>query len=155
MCNLRRILPVGVDVNNRGNDTGLIKNMIEQIDKRYGIVPNKTLQDGGYTDYEEINKVAEKYKDCKIYMPIRQSDNSFPGPKDSAAVIEWKQRMCTQEAKAIYKRRSSTAECSNAQARNRGLQQFIVRGTNKVKQMVLRYAIVHNAKIFLTENDLK
>jgi transposase len=141
---------VGVDVNNRGNDTGLIKDMIGQIDKRYGIVPVRTLQDAGYTDYGEIDGMAERYQGCKIYMPIRQSDKRYSDSKDSAAVAEWKQRMGTQEAKEIYKRRGSTAECSNAQARNRGLQQFIVKGIKKAKQVILRYAIAHNMQRYFS-----
>ena len=37
-------------------------------------------------------------------------------------------RMGTAEAKGIYKERAATAECVNAIARNRNLQQFRVRG---------------------------
>lgn len=52
--------------------------------------------------------------------------------------------MDTEEAKTIYKDRASTAECVNAIARNRGLQQFHVRGISKVKAVLLWYAIAHN-----------
>ena len=37
---------------------------------------------------------------------------------------EWRQRMGTKKAKKIYKERAATAECVNAQTRNRGLRQF-------------------------------
>jgi IS5 family transposase len=52
--------------------------------------------------------------------------------------------MATDEAKAIYRERASTAECVNALARNRGLQRFLVRGLQKVKAVALWYALVHN-----------
>ena len=52
--------------------------------------------------------------------------------------------MATEEAKEIYKERASTAECVNAVARNRGLQQFRVRGQRKVKAVLLWYALAHN-----------
>ena len=52
--------------------------------------------------------------------------------------------MATDEAKAIYRQRASTAECVNALARNRGLQRFLVRGLRKVKAVVLLYALAHN-----------
>jgi len=42
--------------------------------------------------------------------------------------------MGTEQAKEIYKERAAAAECSNAQARNRGLRQFVVRGLDKVPQ---------------------
>ncbi len=43
--------------------------------------------------------------------------------------------MVPDEAKAIYKNRAATAECVNAQSRNRGLQQFRVRGLAKVRRV--------------------
>ena len=52
--------------------------------------------------------------------------------------------MATDSAKEIYKQRASTAECVNAQARNRGLQRLMVRGLNKVKAIALWFALAHN-----------
>jgi IS5 family transposase len=52
--------------------------------------------------------------------------------------------MATPEAQEIYKDRAATAECVNAIARNRGLQQFRVRGSPKVLAVVLWYALAHN-----------
>jgi len=52
--------------------------------------------------------------------------------------------MATDSAKEIYKERAATAECVNAQARNRGLVRLLVRGLKKVKAIALWYAIAHN-----------
>jgi len=52
--------------------------------------------------------------------------------------------MGTPEAKALYKDRAATAECVNAQARNRGLWQLPVRGLAKVRVIALWYAVAHN-----------
>ena len=49
------------------------------------------------------------------------TDPHVPKDADSAAVGAWRERMGTAEAKAIYKERAATAECVNAQARERGL----------------------------------
>ena len=46
--------------------------------------------------------------------------------------------------KGIYKQRAATAECANAQARNRGLTQFLVRSLEKVKAVALWHALTHN-----------
>ena len=51
-------------------------------------------------------------------------DPHAPRESDSPEVAEWRVRMATDEAKEIYKERAATAECVNAIARNRGLQQF-------------------------------
>ena len=44
----------------------------------------------------------------------------------------------------IYRERAATAECANAQARNRGLRQFVVRGLDKVRVVALWHALTHN-----------
>jgi hypothetical protein len=46
-------------------------------------------------------------------------DKHDPKPGDSPAVAEWRRRMATAQAAEIYKQRAATAECVNAQARNR------------------------------------
>ena len=52
--------------------------------------------------------------------------------------------MATEEAKEIYKERAATAECVNAQARERGLTRLRVRGTAKVRCVLLLHALAHN-----------
>ena len=77
----------------------------------------------------------------------KQGQDPFaPRPTDTPHVAEWRTRMGTAEAKQIYKDRASTAECVNAQARNRGMQQFRVRGLAKIRVMALWYAIAHNLR---------
>jgi IS5 family transposase len=63
---------------------------------------------------------------------------------DSAAVGAWRERMGSEEAKAIYKERAATAECVNALARERGLTRLRVRGTAKVRCVLLLHALAHN-----------
>ena len=52
--------------------------------------------------------------------------------------------MATEAAQVIYKERAATAECVNAQARNRGLHQLVVRGRQKVYAVLLWFALAHN-----------
>ncbi len=66
-----------------------------------------------------------------------------PGTKPE--LMAWRERMGTDEGKAIYRHRASTAECVNALARARyGVHQFRVRGLSKVTSVVLVVAITHN-----------
>jgi hypothetical protein len=62
------------------------------------------------------------------------------GAADPPGVAAWRERMGTEAAKAIYKERAATAEGINAQARNRGLTRFLVRGLAKVKAVVTWHA---------------
>jgi transposase len=67
-----------------------------------------------------------------------------PRASDSPAVAQWRRRMATPQAQQIYKDRAATAECVNAQLRNRGLQRMPVRGLLKVKSIALLHALAHN-----------
>jgi hypothetical protein len=64
--------------------------------------------------------------------------------KDTDEMAACRERMKTDEAKALYKQRPSIAEFPNAECRNRGLYQFRVRGLEKVKAVALWYAITFN-----------
>jgi transposase len=142
---------VGVDVTNSGSDGGQMQPMVEQIVKRYQQAPEEYLADGGFSTLADIEQVTND-QNTKVYTPVKDeekkraagTDPFAPLPKDSAAVAEWRCRMGTQEAKDIYAQRAATAECSNAQARNRNLYQFRVRGLQKVKAVALWFALAHN-----------
>lgn len=137
----------GVDVINSGSDRGQLAPMIEQHEERYEERPTEMLVDGGYTKLEAIATAADQ--GTTVYAPVQQSkkadvDPHTPRADDAPAVAAWRERMATDEAKEIYKERAATAECVNAIARNRGLQQFRVRGRPKVLAVVLWYVLAHN-----------
>jgi transposase len=149
---------VGVEVSTSGSDMTQLAPMVEQIEKRLGSAPQTMLVDGGYPAHAQIDAVADK---TEVYAPVPEArakkdakkddngnevpqDKHEPKPEDSAAVASWRQRMASDEAKALYKRRAATAECVNAQARNRGLQRMPVRGLNKVRCVALLFALAHN-----------
>jgi len=67
-----------------------------------------------------------------------------PRADDPPAIADRRQRMGSAPAKTIHKQRAATAECANAQARNRGLRQFVVRGRDKVRSVTLWHALTHN-----------
>lgn len=141
---------VGVDVNNLGSDAGLMEPMVRQIDERFGQVPDELLVDGGYVAVDDIT--ATTTAGTTIIAPVKEEaekrakgiDPFQPLGKDSPAVGDWRRRMGLAETKEIYKERASTAELINAQARNRNLQQFTVRGLVKVKVVAMWYALAHN-----------
>ena len=141
---------VGVDVTNQGTDGGLAEPMFKQISQRYGKTPDEGLLDGGYAKAGDI--IALTDMNTVIYTPVREEkkkrdkgvDPFAPQPGDSPQEIAWRRRMGLPESAEIYKQRCSSAEWVNAQARNRGLQQFRVRGLKKVKDIAMWFAIVHN-----------
>jgi len=138
---------VGVDVSSSGGDQGKLAPMVEQLHERYDNKPKEMLVDGGFAKKEDIETVGQG--GTTVYAPVPtpkdpKRDPHQPLENDTPKVAEWRERMATPEAKAIYKERASTAECVNAQARNRGLQQFTVRGRAKAKAIIMWYVLAHN-----------
>ncbi|MBK6974875.1 MAG: IS1182 family transposase [Sterolibacteriaceae bacterium] len=158
---------VGLNVLRSGSDQGQMVPMVNQVEQRCERSPQAWLVDGGYPAHEQIDAVAER---TVVYAPVPKpklkdtdkpkdmsegeeqeappdkpdTDPYAPKPGDSEAVAAWRVRMGTEQAKTIYKDRAASAECVNAQARNRGLIRLPVRGTAKVKCVVLLHALAHN-----------
>jgi len=139
----------GVEVSNSGGDQGKMAPMVQQHEERYGETPDEMLVDGGFAKKDDITQVSPPEGNTTVYAPVQKAkkddlDPHTPRDDDSPAVAEWRTRMATDQAKEIYKERAATAECVNAIARNRGLQQFRVRGSPKVKAVILWYVLAHN-----------
>lgn len=160
---------VGMDVVTAGSDMAQLAPMVDQVEQRVGTVPAQWLVDGGFPAHEQIDAVAGK---TELYAPVPKSKPAkskdpskgppagpagkadpkgspvvsefAPKPGDSEAVAQWRGRMNTDVARAIYQDRAATAECVNAQARNRGLQRLPVRGLAKVRCVVRLYVLAHN-----------
>jgi transposase len=140
---------VGVQVLTVGSDMGQVAPMVEQVHERFGEYPQEVLVDGGFAKHEDIEAVEAKGEGCTVYAPVPapkdpQQDRYQPRAGDSEVIIRWRARMATNAAQAVYKERAATAECVNAQARNRGLVRLLVRGLQRVKAIALWYAIAHN-----------
>jgi transposase len=140
----------GVDVGNVGSDMGQMGPMLQQHEDRYGQPPKEMLADGGFASREDIDSASRAEPPTVVYAPVQKSrkdkdKNCYERqPRDTDAVAQWRQRMSTPQAQEIYKERASTAEWSNALARNRGMRQFLVRGLLKIKAVVLWFALAHN-----------
>ena len=146
---------VGVEVTNEGSDSGQMEPMIEQIEEKFAAVPAEYLVDGGFSSREDTTGLEQR--GIKVYSPVKKEEKLLAQGEDPYArhrgdtdeYYAFRQRMQTSEAKAIYKERSSTAEFPNAGCRNRGLQQFPVRGLKKARTIALWQALVHNFQMIL------
>jgi len=142
-------LIVGVSANNVGSDLGQLAPMADQLRGRYGRAPAEMLVDGGFASHEDLLAVARPALGCTVYAPVPAPKDPGraphqPRPGDPETIARWRVRMGNEEAKTIYKERAATSECVNAIARNRGLRQFLVRGVQKVKAVLLWFALAHN-----------
>jgi transposase len=136
---------VGVDVTNRGSDFGELVPMADQLKSRYRVVPKEWLADGGYASHDNISEMAER--GCRVYAPPSKSKkrNRYRArPGEDPVIGRWRRRMGSESGKRVYRGRAATAECVNALARMRGLRQFVVRGLEKARAVLLWFALAHN-----------
>jgi len=143
-------LIVAVDVTNSGSDRGQMSPMQKDVRDRYQKSPGKYLVDGGFANKDDITLVEKNQSE--VIAPIHGEDSMRergvdPHARqkgDSDEMFAFRQRMTSEEAKTLYRQRSSIAEFPNAECRNRGLQQFGVRGLVKVKAVALWHALTFN-----------
>jgi len=149
---LSNFVITGVDVVNSGSDKAQMESMVKQVEERTGQLPEEWLVDGGFVKLAAIEELDAL--GVSVYGPVpeprdKSRDRYVPLPTDSSIIAKWRQRMGTEEGKAIYKQRS-LVELPNAQARSRhGIQQVRVRGRLKVRCAALWVAITHNLLIWI------
>jgi transposase len=139
------------DVINAGSDSGQMEPMVEKLEAEQGPLPESAEYyiDGGFASREDLQTMAQR--GVTVFSPVKavekhqqQGEDPYaPRRGDSPEVVEWRRRMGTEEGRQKYKQRAK-CEWSNAECRNRGLHQFVVRGLEKVKAVVLWYVLVQN-----------
>jgi len=136
---------VAVDVCNNGSDRGLMRPMLQRLRALTGHLPERHLADGGFCSAEDIEWAHDQGVD--VYCPPTQSkhgtDPYLPRRGDGVGILAWRARMASEAGKARYKLRS-ICECIHARWRNWHLRQLTVRGTEKVRAVVLWYALTNN-----------
>ena len=141
---------VGVDVTNAGTDSEEMPPMVDQLERRYHVVPDEMLVDGGFASLDAIDAIEGR--GSKVYAPIKDEEKQKGAgkdpygrkPHDTDNTAAWRERMGTEAAQLIYKLRAQTAEWVNAMCRNRGFWQMPTRGRVKCRSVATLYAITHN-----------
>jgi len=144
------VVAVGVDT--VGSDRGMVRPMLDELQRCYGRRPSRHLVDGGFNKNDDTEWAASIGVD--IYGPPMNSkhktDPYAPRSDDGPGVAAWRQRMNSPQGKEIYKRRA-LHECINARFRQWGLYQFTVRGSRKIVTVLRWLALANN---ILTANRL-
>jgi transposase len=126
-------------------DQGQMAPMVWQVEDRYEQTPAEHLADPGFATLEDIEALTPPQGKTLVYIPLpEQPTGPWSRAQPSVAVAAWRERMHTDEAQMIYRERASSVEWVIAVMRNWGLQQFRVRGLQKVKAVLLWFALLHN-----------
>lgn len=135
---------VGVQVTNAGSDMGAITPMLAEIQRRTGHLPKTLLADANHAAHGCIRAATDDGVTVLVAVPERSQQ---PGAKADAdpAIVAWRARMETDEAKQLYRARASLCELSNAHLRSHhGVDHVLVRGVAKVTCVALLGAIASN-----------
>jgi transposase len=143
----RSTMIAAVTLDNSGSDKGQLRPMSERLAAVYGQRPGEHLVDGGFAKLADIEALAAA--GVAVFAPVPKPrdaarDPHAPREGDGPGVVAWRQRMGSEAARAVYNQRAATAECVNAQCRNRGLLRFFVRGIEKARTVGLWHALAHN-----------
>jgi transposase len=139
---------VGVRAANSGSDSHQLEPMLDEIERRTGVLPRQHLADGGYLNFAAVERSAAR--GTAVFSPPRANrtyhiDPLSPQPADSAALAAYRQRMACAEGQQIYRQRAATAETVNADLKTwRGLDRLRVRGLSKVLTVALWSALTYN-----------
>jgi transposase len=136
---------VAVEPTSVGSDRGLMRPMLEAVRQRFGRLPERHLADGGFVSGTDIEWAHENGTEvyCQPTRSKHGRDPYVPREKDGPGVRAWRERMASEEGQARYKRRG-IAECVHARWRNWNLNRLTVRGSDKVKAVMLWYALANN-----------
>lgn len=147
-------LIVEVDVVSAGADQGQMGPVHQKICDDYDKTPENYLVDGGFSATDDIVRVEQR--GTQVHGVIQNEQKQLDEGKDPYAakkgdapeMAAFRARMGTIEGKQKYSQRAGIAEFSNAESRNRGLNQFRVRGRVKAKAQTLWHALAHNFNRF-------
>lgn len=142
---------VAVETTDRRNDTGMAGPMLDEVERRLGVRPQRVLADTTYATREEIIALTEK--SIAVYTPV-PPDKTDVSPesarkrawrrqREHAAIKAWRARMADQASAAIYRARSRI-ETVNGILKGRGLAIMHIRSMAKVRCVVLLHALAHN-----------
>ena len=143
----------------RRNDSGLVRPMFEASEQRLGRPIKRVLADTGFAQIDDIATLSNRPETpVGVYIhPPRDRTDVKPKTllarqkqreKEPQTIKDWRQRMTTNEAEAIMKKRGRI-ERVNANLKNRGFGTLLVRGLAKVQAIGLWHALARNLIIAL------
>lgn len=134
---------VGERVHQSGVDNGSLHAMAEVVKQHSGQVPDAVVADSGYYSMEQICSVEAK--GIEVYLPDPLLARELSGRLQRVPAMnarqkhrtpglhELRERMRSEEAKAVYRRRKAVVEpVFGVLKQQRGMRQFRCRGLSRV-----------------------
>jgi transposase len=141
---------VAVGISNQASDTPHLLPMLERILSNTGQLPDKLLADAGYCSTDTIEGCEQRQLDAYISTSRqrhgkRPRPSRGPAPRDLDARGRMDRKIRSKAGQAIYALRKIIAEPVFGQIKAaRGLDRFLLRGTEKTFGELNLMAITHN-----------
>lgn len=134
---------VGVRVTNVGSDMGSITPMLADIEARTAQLPRVLLADANHAKHACIVHATRRGVEVLIAVPKREQSASHKGA--APEIVDWRERMGTEDAKRTYRSRAGLCELVNAHFKSHhGAAHVLVRGLEKVTCVALLGALANN-----------
>jgi len=135
---------VGVRVTNLGSDMNAITPMLDDIERRLHVL-SLLLADANHGAHDGIRDAALRGVELLVAVPESSRQPTSDKAATDGALVAWRARMESDEAKKLYKARACLCELMNAHLRtHHGVDQFLVRGVAKATSVVLLGVIASN-----------
>ena len=119
--------------------------MLDDIERRLHALPKVLLADANHGAHDGIRDAALRGVELLVAVPESSRQPTSDKAATDGAIVAWRARMESDEAKKLYKARAGLCELMNAHLRtHHGVDQFLVRGVAKATSVVLLGVIASN-----------
>jgi hypothetical protein len=141
---------VAAEITQESNDKQQLAPMLERVEQNMGARPGAATADTGY--FSESQVTDERVSGIELYVAIGKqkhgesevASEASPPPEDSERA-QMRQRLQTEQGKAIYKMRKAIVEPVFGQIKEwRGFRRFSLRGLEKAGAEWKLICLTHN-----------
>jgi transposase len=141
---------VASEITQQSNDKQQLAPMLKRVEQNMGAKPEAATADTGYFSAEQVND--ERVRNIDLYVAIGKQKHgesevateASPPPEDSERA-QMRQRLQTEQGKAIYRMRKAIVEPVFGQIKEwRGFRRFSLRGLEKAGAEWKLICLTHN-----------
>jgi transposase len=141
---------VAAEITQQSNDKQQLAPMLKRVEQNMGAKPEAATADTGYFSAEQVND--ERVRNIDLYVAIGKQKHgesevateASPPPEDSERA-QMRQRLQTEQGKAIYRMRKAIVEPVFGQIKEwRGFRRFSLRGLEKAGAEWKLICLTHN-----------
>ena len=144
-------LILSVQATDRPVDNGMAPVVVDDIERRFGMVPGHLVCDTTYASRDDVSALAARSvtlwtpppPDNQAAKPASLKKRAKRRAREPDTIQQWRTRMKSEKG-AQQMRKRKRIELTNAHLKNRGFARPLVRGLAKLQAWALLNALAHN-----------